>query len=152
MIFFLIFVIIPLTEIALFAWLGGEIGVFPTLFLCVVTAVIGSILIRKEGLNTLFSAQEKLNQGGFPARELFDGLCLVIAGVMLMTPGFFTDTMGFALLVPPFRNILWRTLPRYLGVSVPGQNHGKTQDPGIMDIEFERVGDDMEDKQDQDSS
>jgi UPF0716 protein FxsA len=150
MIFFLIFVIIPLTEIALFAWLGGEIGVMPTLLLCLLTAIIGAILIKVEGINTLFTAQKKMDKGAFPAKELFDGLCLVIAGVMLMTPGFFTDTMGFSLLIPPFRDFLRRTVPAMMGVSVPEQGYEEAYRAETIDVEFERV--EESDEQDKDSS
>jgi UPF0716 protein FxsA len=101
--FFIIFLIIPLIEIALFIAVGDEIGILSTLLLCVVTAIIGGGLVRYQGLQTLFKAQNNLRTGMLPLTEIFDGFCIVIAGALLLTPGFFTDIIGFSLLVPAFR-------------------------------------------------
>lgn len=101
--FFIIFIIISLTEIALFVVVGDIVGLVLTLLLCVVTAMIGAALIRHQGLQTVFAAKEALQHNELPINELFDGICLAIAGVTLMTPGFFTDGIGFSLLFPPLR-------------------------------------------------
>jgi len=103
--FFIIFLIIPLIEIGLFIQVGDEIGILSTLLLCVVTAIIGGGLVRYQGLQTLFKAQNNLRSGALPLSEIFDGFCIVIAGALLLTPGFFTDIIGFSLLVPAFRTI-----------------------------------------------
>lgn len=111
--FLILFVIIPLAEVYAFINVGEEIGVFKTLLLCVITAVIGGALVKFQGLQTIFKARQSFMGGKMPVAELFDGLCLVIAGALLLTPGFVTDIIGFSLLVPPFRQILRQLLTRY---------------------------------------
>ena len=105
----LLFLIIPAIEIALFIQIGGAIGVIPTLLLIVVTAVLGVTLLRMQGLLTLVRVQESLDRGEIPAIELVEGLMLLISGAFLLTPGFFTDAVGFAVLVPAVRRsvALW---------------------------------------------
>ncbi len=104
--FIIIFFIIPLIEIALFMGIGDEIGLLATLGLCLVTAIIGGGLVRHQGLQTLFKAQNNLQGGMLPLTEIFDGFFIVIAGALLLTPGFFTDLVGFSLLVPQLRHVL----------------------------------------------
>lgn len=99
----LLFVAIPLLELYLLIRLGGAIGLMPTLALCVLTGVAGAWLARREGLRALFSFQERLTRGGVPGRALMDGLCILLGGALLLTPGLLTDLFGFALLLPPSR-------------------------------------------------
>ena len=103
---------VPLIEIGLFIEIGGFIGLWPTLALVVLTAAIGSWQLRTQGLATLARGRQQLDRGQLPARELFDGFCLVIAGALLLTPGFMTDAIGLALFVPGFRDLLRRSLAR----------------------------------------
>ena len=98
-----LFFVVPLVEVLLFVQVGSAIGVLKTIVLVVLTAVIGAVLIRLQGVTTLLTIQTKLGRGEVPAQALFDGLALLIAGALLMTPGFFTDALGFTLLVPAFR-------------------------------------------------
>jgi len=100
---FLLFLIVPAIEIALFIEIGGVIGVIPTLLLIVVTAALGVVLLRLQGMRTLVRVQESLNRGEIPAIELLEGMLLLISGAFLLTPGFFTDAVGFAVLVPAVR-------------------------------------------------
>jgi len=102
----LAFLCIPIAEIAVFIKAGQIIGVGWTLALVVLTAVLGTALLRRQGLRTLTLAQEKLNRGELPVGELFDGLCLLAAGALLLTPGFITDIIGLALFIPPVRKLL----------------------------------------------
>lgn len=111
MLLFILFLVIPLIEISLFIVVGDEIGIISTLLLCVLTAVIGATLLRQQGLRTLFTAQKQIDEGLLPLREIFDGFCLAIAGATLITPGFFTDFIGFMLLLPPMRDLLWKKSP-----------------------------------------
>ncbi len=104
--FFIIFIIIPFAEILVFMLVGERIGFFTTLFLAFMTAIVGGIIVKHQGLQTILSIRESLNQGKLPAGTFFDGLCLVAAGALLITPGFITDTAGFLLLMPPFRAYL----------------------------------------------
>jgi UPF0716 protein FxsA len=111
------FIGVPLIEIGLFIEVGGYIGLWPTLALVVATAIVGSWQLRMQGLATLARGREQLDRGQLPARELFDGFCLVIAGALLLTPGFLTDAVGLALFLPPFRDMLRAWLARRLEAS-----------------------------------
>ena len=102
----LAFIAVPIIEIAVFLEVGGRIGALNTILMIVVTAIIGTWLLRSQGLQTLHRAQESLNQNVFPMSEVFDGLCLLFAGGLLLTPGFVTDIVGFLLFVPWIRNAL----------------------------------------------
>ncbi|MBO6638642.1 MAG: membrane protein FxsA [Roseitalea sp.] len=119
--------VIPLLEIAAFVVIGGQIGVFPTLALVVVTAIIGSILLRVQGFGLLNRIQTEMNAGRVPARELVHGVMLLVAGILLLTPGFVTDTAGFLLFVPPVRDAVWRFVRSRVRVVGPG---GATFDDG----------------------
>ncbi|WP_026317473.1 FxsA family protein [Ahrensia kielensis] len=99
--------IIPMLEIATFVVVGGQIGVFPTLAMIVVTAIIGSILLRVQGFGLIAKIQSDISRGKMPARELVHGVMIAIAGILLLTPGFVTDTCGFLLFVPPIRDAVW---------------------------------------------
>jgi len=101
---------VPLIEIGLFIQVGGLIGLWPTLALVLLTAAVGSWQLRAQGLATLARARQQLDRGELPTRELFDGFCLVIAGALLLTPGFMTDVIGLVLFVPAVRDALRRFL------------------------------------------
>ena len=110
---FLIFVIVPFIEIYLLIEVGGVIGALPTIGLVVLTAVVGAGLLRAQGLATLTRVQSTLAQGGLPAMELMEGAFLLVGGALLLTPGFFTDAVGFACLIPPLRRwLIARVLER----------------------------------------
>jgi UPF0716 protein FxsA len=106
------FIGVPLLEIAVFIEVGDRLGLWNTLGFIILTAIIGIWLLRIQGLATLSRARSQIDQGVLPTSELFDGVCLLIAGVLLLTPGFVTDSIGFALLAPPLRNLLRRWLGR----------------------------------------
>ncbi|RMD60721.1 MAG: FxsA family protein [Alphaproteobacteria bacterium] len=110
------FIGVPLLEIAVFIQVGGVIGLWPTLALVVLTAMVGTHQLRAQGLATLARARAEMDRGNLPTRELFDGACLLIAGVLLLTPGFVTDTVGLLLFVPAVRNWLRRALAKRLKV------------------------------------
>lgn len=102
---FLFFLIIPFIEIYLLLTIGSFIGVFPTVFLVVFTAVLGAWLLRRQGFATWARFQSNLAQGIIPAYEMIEGPMLLVGGALLLTPGFFTDALGFACLVPKFRRM-----------------------------------------------
>lgn len=102
----LVFLCIPIAEIAVFIKAGQIIGLGWTLAVVVLTAVIGTALLRRQGLRVLLQTQQKLERGELPVGELFDGVCLLIAGALLLTPGFITDFIGLLLFVPPLRLLL----------------------------------------------
>lgn len=98
-----IFLLVPIVEIFLLIQVGGIIGAPWTILLVVLTAVIGVRLLKIQGVSTLARAQNKMQTGQMPAQEMLEGMGLVVAGAFLLTPGFFTDTVGFLLLFPPTR-------------------------------------------------
>ena len=106
----------PVAEIAAFIEVGGRIGVWPTLGLVVVTAIVGTALLRYQGLRTLYKVQETLNRGALPVDEVFDGFFLVIAGALLLTPGFITDAVGLLLFAPPVRAAIKSLIRRNMAV------------------------------------
>ena len=151
---------VPLIEIGLFIEIGGFIGLWPTLALVVLTAAIGSWQLRTQGLATLARGRQQLDRGQLPARELFDGFCLVIAGALLLTPGFMTDAIGLALFVPGFRDLLRRSLARRMEAVTeahvwvaeeirPGQGRpGRGAGDSVIEGEFRDVSDRPDDEDD----
>ncbi len=100
---FLIFLVVPLVEIYLLIEIGSEIGAATTIFLVVFTAILGAFLVRVQGFSTLVRVQVQLAKGQIPALAVIEGVFLFVAGALLLTPGFFTDTVGFIFLTPPLR-------------------------------------------------
>lgn len=105
-ILFFTFLAIPLIEIYLLIKVGNVIGAWPTVLLVVGTALLGAVLLRAQGLFTYQRVQQTLARGELPAVAMLEGLVLLVSGALLLTPGFFTDTIGFLLLVPPLRRWL----------------------------------------------
>lgn len=103
---FLAFTIIPIFEIYILIKIGSIFGAFTSIALVIITGFLGAYLARIQGLNTLFRIQESLREGRMPSGELFDALLILVAGLLLLTPGFFTDTIGFVLLIQTTRNII----------------------------------------------
>jgi UPF0716 protein FxsA len=103
-----VFILTPIVEIAVFIEIGGRIGLWPTLAIVVITALVGTALLRAQGLATMNAARHSLARGEFPMRQVFDGACLLVAGALLLTPGFVTDGVGLALFLPPVRDLLRR--------------------------------------------
>ena len=104
----LAFLTIPIAEIYVLITVGAMVGVGTTIALVVATAVIGAALMRREGLATLGRMQREMNQGGLPAEALIEGVMLLFAGALLLTPGFLTDAVGFIFLFRPTRLALAR--------------------------------------------
>ena len=140
---FLLFLIIPAIEIALFIQIGGVIGVIPTLLLILITAIVGVALLRLQGLVTLVRVQESLNRGEIPAVEMLEGLMLLLSGAFLLTPGFFTDAVGFAALMPAVRRsvAIWLlshlNIMTFVGGQPPGGPDVHTDPQGHRTIEGE---------------
>ena len=103
LVLFVFFLVVPILEIAAFIRIGGWIGVVPTLLACVVTAVIGAFLVRIQGFGVLRNAQAAMARSEIPVDEIAHGVLILVAGALLMTPGYVTDAIGFLLLVPPLR-------------------------------------------------
>jgi UPF0716 protein FxsA len=137
---------VPLLEIALFIKVGGWIGLGPTLALIVLTAVVGAVIVRQEGIGVLLRAQRQLAEGTLPVAEVFEALCLVIAGALLLTPGFFTDALGALLLLPAVRRALYRyardRIEARVGAGAALRQARAPGTPGpIIDAEYEQIDD-----------
>ena len=111
-----LFVIVPLVEIALFIQVGGLIGLWPTLGIVILTAVAGTSIIRQQGLQAMNRLRSSFEELRDPTEPLASGAFILVAGVLLLTPGFFTDALGFALLVPSVRAAAFRWLRRKVTV------------------------------------
>ena len=153
LVLFILFVGVPILEIAAFIKIGGWIGLVPTLLGCVVTAVIGAFLVRLQGFGVLRNAQAALARSELPVNEIAHGVFILIAGVLLMTPGYVTDAMGFLLLVPAVRLKIAHAAMAYLKdhaeIAVMGSAGwgGQTRQsgPGVV-IEGEAVEIDEDDQ------
>ncbi len=129
--FLLLFV--PILEIAVFIMVGGQIGVLTTLALILLTAIVGSILLRVQGFSALNQIQIKAASGDVPGKELVHGVMIMIAGVLLLTPGFVTDAVGFLLFFPPFRQFLWTVLAS--NVVVRTGHYRSNRDTNVVDLD-----------------
>ncbi|MEP2715738.1 FxsA family protein [Pseudophaeobacter sp.] len=155
---FLAFLMVPLIEIGLFIQVGGAIGLWPTLAIVVLTAVLGTALVRSQGQMALGQMRNSFQTLSDPAEPLAHGAMILFAGALLLTPGFFTDAFGFALLMPPVRVAVYRYISKRVTVAQfqmgPGAMHGRqypgNQHPGgkrpgatgpgdIIDGDFEEV-------------
>lgn len=148
--FFIIFVLIPLAEILVFVKMSSLIGLGTSLLIALGTAILGGALVRYQGLQTMMNAQNSLNKGQIPSKDLFDGLCIVAAGATLITPGFITDFIGFSLLVPKIRDILREKLKNSARFTIGGfnaeytefhdnKNYHRPHDPSVIDVEYETI-------------
>ncbi len=134
--FSLLFLALPLIEIAVFVIVGKEIGVLPTVSLVVLSGIAGGILLRIQGLGILARIRHQIEAGQNPGRELAHGVMIVVAGMLLLIPGFVTDVLGILLFIPPIRDFGWRlvksriTVHRGFGADAwtPPPDSGKTID------------------------
>jgi len=99
-------VLVPIAEIVLFYYVGTWLGILPTIALVVVTAIVGSWLVSEQGKNTWVQLQTEIVQGGVPDVPIVHGAMILVAGALLLTPGFLTDAVGLALLIPAVREFL----------------------------------------------
>ena len=132
---FLMLLGVPLVEIAAFIVIGGQIGIATTLLLTLVTAIIGTTLLRRQGLTIVQQIRQELAANRVPARQLADGAMIAVAGILLLTPGFVTDGIGLLLFVPAFRGFVWRQIGKRLDVTVaraagPAQRH-----PDVVELD-----------------
>jgi UPF0716 protein FxsA len=148
------FIGLPLIEVAVFIQVGSRIGVAWTIGLCLLTALIGTAMIRHQGLSVLQRAREQMARNEPPVREVFEGFCLVIAGALLLTPGFVTDALGGLLLLPPVRQVLFERVRKQIEIRAavrpgggprrPGPGRGPTIEGEFEDLTPEPPGPDGE--------
>ncbi|MEM8876329.1 MAG: FxsA family protein [Pseudomonadota bacterium] len=138
-----VLIILPMIEIALFVVVGGQIGVLGTLAAVIATGVIGAAVLSRQGMATWERMNRNLEAGEIPIREVFEGFLMVIAAVLLITPGFATDVLGFSLTVPAVRGFLAEALKNRARVQVrtgstTGNMHSAAEDDGVV-IEGELI-------------
>jgi len=152
----LLFILIPVLELFIFLVIGQRIGIPTTLVIILGTAVLGAYLTKSQGLKALSRYQESIAQGRLPHEAIIDSLLILIAGAMLLTPGFLTDSLGFALLVPSVRQVIRQVLEaslrnrfsvvgKSMGASVPRANESPrviTVEAEIVDVSTERSSND----------
>lgn len=156
---FVAFLAVPLVEIALFIQVGGLIGLWPTLGIVILTALLGTWLVRSQGAMAMNDIRRSFNELSDPSEPLAHGALILIAGALLLTPGFFTDAVGFSLLMPPVRQAVMRHAKRHVKArrfemgGRPGSGHGPARHPAggrrpdsgtgsrgdVIDGEFEDV-------------
>ena len=139
---FLAFLAVPLIEIALFVQVGGVIGLWPTLAIVVATAVLGSVLVRSQGAQALADLRRALETLGDPGRALAEGAVILFAGALLLTPGFFTDTVGLLLLVPPVRRRLLAAVARRVAIrrfAMGGQEPPRPAREDVIDGDWREI-------------
>lgn len=141
---FLVF--LPLAEIAAFVVVGSKIGALATVALTIATSIVGAMLMRWQGFGILSRLQRELDNGGSPGRELAHGAMVLLAGVLLLIPGFLTDVLGLLLFIPPVRDLAWRFLRSRATVvtdfSFTAHRGARTSDRRTIDLdedEFSRT-------------
>ncbi|MDJ0826228.1 MAG: FxsA family protein [Rhodobacter sp.] len=144
---FALFIAVPLIEIALFIQIGGAIGLGWTLLIVVLTAILGTWLVRAQGMLALSQLRDSFSRLNDPTEPLAHGAMILFSGALLLTPGFFTDAVGFALLIPSVRSAVFRylrarvTVQRFEMGTGPGQRTDQAP-PGkgpVIEGEFEEV-------------
>ena len=145
---FVLFLTVPLIEIYFLIQVGEVIGAWPTVLLVVITAVLGVWLLRWQGLSTLTRVQTSLEHGELPAQAMLEGMLLLVAGALLLTPGFVTDAIGFMILMPPLRHRMagWLLQRGLLQAGMqPRSSHRPSQSPHheqrTIEGEFEKRDD-----------
>jgi UPF0716 protein FxsA len=141
-ILFLLFLLVPLVEIYFLIKVGNLIGALPTIGLVVLTAILGAVLLRLQGWATLQRTRMTLARGELPALEMLEGVLLLFSGALLLTPGFVTDAVGFALLVPPLRRALILRFIRRSNIRFEGFGGDSSAGPRRHTIEGEYRRDD----------
>ncbi len=106
----LIFIVVPLIEILLLIEIGSRIGALNTIFIIVLTGILGASLMRHQGFTIIRNIQRDLSQGRMPTGELINGALVLVGGIVLLTPGFFTDAVGFVLLLPATRALILKKI------------------------------------------
>ncbi|MCH7527539.1 MAG: FxsA family protein [Planctomycetes bacterium] len=137
----ILFVTVPLVELALLIRIAQAIDLLPTIILVVVTGIVGAALARREGLKTWTRVQADLADGRMPTAEIIDAFLILVAGVLLVTPGIITDLVGFSLLVPPIRNFYKRKVAGHFRSRIVMLHHPPGDE--FVDVEPTEAHDDQ---------
>lgn len=134
----ILFIVVPILEIFLLIQIGSVIGAWPTIGLVLLTAILGAGMLRIQGLSTLVQIRESLDRRELPAVQLVEGLLLVVCGALLLTPGFFTDTLGFLCLIPGIRSQIAMALLHKVFIvrtTRPAEQHSENE-PRTLEGEY----------------
>ena len=126
----LLFIVVPVLEIWLFIIIGGAIGTYITLLIILLTAILGTFLVKAQGIYVLREIQSKFNELKNPTEPIVHGAMILFAGALLLTPGFFTDSVGFLLLIPGVRSVTFSWLKnnlKFISQSSESESHSSTQ-------------------------
>lgn len=126
---------LPLIEIYVFVAVGSEIGALPTILLTVATAVAGTVMLRVQGISLLMRIRAEMEAGRVPADDLVHGALLVVAGILLLIPGFVTDAIGLLLFVPAIRSMIGRAIVERADIAVVGSGGVRRRDDGVVDLD-----------------
>lgn len=124
-ILFVLFIVVPIIEIGILLQVSEIIGGWTTILLVIITAYLGAKMVKQQGLQTYAKVQQKTAQGQLPGEELFSGVCILISGVLLLTPGIVTDILGFLLLTPAVRKQMVKELKKRVQVFGAGPTAGQ---------------------------
>ena len=134
---FLLFLIVPLIEIALFIQVGGAIGLLATLAIVIITAALGTMLVRSQGIAVINQVRGSFEELRDPTEPIAHGAMVLFSGALLLTPGFFTDAVGFALMVPAVRSWLFHYIKSRITIQSVQYGARAPQDDAIIDADFE---------------
>lgn len=146
----LLFIVMPLIEIAGFVIVGEQIGALATVGLVIATTILGATLLRIQGFGIMSRLRDTMEQGGRPGRELVHGFMVMIAGILLILPGFVTDAIGLVLFIPAVRDFAWRFIASRIVVITPAGPGGYRSPHGDHIIDLD-AGDYSEEARDDDT-
>ncbi len=135
------FITVPIIEIALFIQVGGFIGLWPTLLIVVITAVLGTYLVRTQGIMVLNQVRSSFSDLRDPTEPLVHGAMILFAGALLLTPGFFTDAVGFSFLIPGVRQAAYRAIRARVSVQTFGTTgpQPRPRDSDVIEGEYTEI-------------
>ena len=136
-----LFIFVPVFEISLLINIGKTIGGFNTIAFVIFTAILGAYLVKQQGIETMQKVQKEMNSGRMPAMQMAEGVALLFAGAVLLTPGFLTDAIGFALLVPFIRQTMIAWVAKKGIVKTQTSNGGFTGDFQSAETAKKRMND-----------
>jgi len=139
---FLLFLLVPLIEIALFIQVGGLIGLWPTLGIVILTALLGTVLVRSQGIAVMNRVRGSFEELQDPTEPLAHGAMILFSGALLLTPGFFTDAVGFALLVPGIRSRVFQVIRKRINIRTVEYGARASRPPPsetVIDADYEEV-------------
>ena len=143
---FIAFLTVPLIEIGLFIQIGGAIGLWYTLLIVVITAVIGTMLVRAQGMMALGQVKSSFNEMRDPSEALAHGAMILFSGALLLTPGFFTDAVGFALLVPAVRLAVFKWVRARINVQTFSTHPQRPAQSDVIEGEYAEIDPEPDDQ------